>query len=80
MGGRLHNGKGITKGVEAPPHNSVECEPSSCAQEAAMAVKVFVFSTYIDLKDHRQRVIAQLRRAGALWGVLPALRLKAQED
>jgi len=29
-----------------------------------MAVKVFVSSTYIDLKDHRQRVIAQLRRAG----------------
>jgi Domain of unknown function (DUF4062)/NACHT domain len=34
------------------------------AQEAAMAVKVFVSSTYIDLKDHRQRVITQLRRAG----------------
>ena len=29
-----------------------------------MAVKVFVSSTYIDLKDHRQRVITQLRRAG----------------
>jgi hypothetical protein len=29
-----------------------------------VAVKVFVSSTYIDLKDHRQRVIAQLRRAG----------------
>jgi hypothetical protein len=28
-----------------------------------VAVKVFVSSTYIDLKDHRQRVIAQLRRA-----------------
>ena len=25
-----------------------------------MAVKVFVSSTYIDLKDHRQRVITQL--------------------
>jgi len=29
-----------------------------------MAVKVFVSSTYVDLKAHRQRVIAQLRRAG----------------
>jgi hypothetical protein len=29
-----------------------------------VAVKVFVSSTYIDLKEHRQRVIAQLRRAG----------------
>ena len=29
-----------------------------------MAIKVFVSSTYIDLKDHRQRVITQLRRAG----------------
>jgi hypothetical protein len=29
-----------------------------------MPVKVFVSSTYIDLKDHRQRVITQLRRAG----------------
>jgi Domain of unknown function (DUF4062)/NACHT domain len=29
-----------------------------------MAVKVFVSSTYIDLQAHRQRVIAQLRRAG----------------
>jgi hypothetical protein len=29
-----------------------------------VAVKVFVSSTYVDLKDHRQRVIAQLRRAG----------------
>jgi hypothetical protein len=29
-----------------------------------MSVKVFVSSTYIDLKDHRQRVIAQLRKAG----------------
>ena len=29
-----------------------------------MAVKVFVSSTYIDLKAYRQRVIAQLRRAG----------------
>src|SRR5215470_14616658 len=26
MGVRLHNCKGITKGVGAPPHNSVECE------------------------------------------------------
>jgi hypothetical protein len=25
MGVRLHNGKGITKGVGAPPLNSVEC-------------------------------------------------------
>src|SRR6266478_3287363 len=25
MGVRLHNYKGITKGVRAPPHNSVEC-------------------------------------------------------
>jgi hypothetical protein len=25
MGVRLNNCKGITKGVEAPPHNSVEC-------------------------------------------------------
>src|SRR4029077_11228663 len=33
-------------------------------QEAAMAVKVFVSSTYVDLKDHRQRVITQLRKAG----------------
>jgi Domain of unknown function (DUF4062) len=29
-----------------------------------MAVKVFVSSTYVDLKEHRQRVIAQLRKAG----------------
>jgi Domain of unknown function (DUF4062) len=29
-----------------------------------MAVKVFVSSTYVDLQAHRQRVIAQLRRAG----------------
>jgi hypothetical protein len=29
-----------------------------------VAVKVFVSSTSIDLKDHRQRVITQLRRAG----------------
>jgi Domain of unknown function (DUF4062) len=29
-----------------------------------MAVKVFVSSTYVDLKAHRQRVIAQLRKAG----------------
>jgi hypothetical protein len=29
-----------------------------------MAVKVFVSSTYVDLKAHRQRVIAQLRQAG----------------
>jgi hypothetical protein len=29
-----------------------------------MAVKVFVSSTYVDLKAHRQRVITQLRRAG----------------
>ena len=29
-----------------------------------MAIKVFVSSTYVDLKDHRQRVIAQLRKAG----------------
>jgi hypothetical protein len=29
-----------------------------------VAVKVFVSSTYIDLQAHRQRVIAQLRRAG----------------
>jgi hypothetical protein len=29
-----------------------------------MAVKVFVSSTYIDLKDHRKRVITQLPRAG----------------
>jgi hypothetical protein len=29
-----------------------------------MSIKVFVSSTYIDLKEHRQRVIAQLRRAG----------------
>jgi hypothetical protein len=29
-----------------------------------VAVRVFVSSTYIDLKDHRQRVITQLRRAG----------------
>jgi len=29
-----------------------------------MAVNVFVSSTYVDLKDHRQRVIAQLRKAG----------------
>jgi DNA polymerase III delta prime subunit len=29
-----------------------------------VAVKVFVSSTYIDLKDHRQRVITQLHRAG----------------
>jgi internalin A len=28
-----------------------------------MAIKVFVSSTYVDLKDHRQRVIAQLRKA-----------------
>jgi hypothetical protein len=34
------------------------------AQEGAMAVKVFVSSTYVDLKDHRLRVIAQLRKAG----------------
>jgi Domain of unknown function (DUF4062) len=34
-----------------------------------MPVKVFVSSTYINLKDHRQRVITQLRRAGALWGI-----------
>jgi internalin A len=33
-------------------------------QEAAMAIKVFVSSTYVDLKEHRQRVIAQLRKAG----------------
>jgi hypothetical protein len=26
MGVRLHNCKGITKGVGAPPHNSMECE------------------------------------------------------
>jgi hypothetical protein len=29
-----------------------------------MPIKVFVSSTYIDLKDYRQRVISQLRRAG----------------
>jgi Domain of unknown function (DUF4062)/NACHT domain len=29
-----------------------------------MSIKVFVSSTYSDLKDHRQRVITQLRRAG----------------
>jgi uncharacterized protein DUF4062 len=29
-----------------------------------MSIKVFVSSTYVDLKEHRQRVIAQLRRAG----------------
>jgi Domain of unknown function (DUF4062)/NACHT domain len=29
-----------------------------------MAVKVFASSTYVDLQAHRQRVIAQLRRAG----------------
>ena len=29
-----------------------------------MAVKVFISSTYVDLQAHRQRVIAQLRRAG----------------
>jgi hypothetical protein len=29
-----------------------------------MPVKVFVSSTYVDLKEHRQRVIAQLRKAG----------------
>lgn len=29
-----------------------------------MAAKVFVSSTYVDLKEHRQRVIAQLRKAG----------------
>jgi hypothetical protein len=29
-----------------------------------VAVKVFISSTSIDLKDHRQRVITQLRRAG----------------
>jgi hypothetical protein len=34
------------------------------AQEAAMAVKVFISSTYVDLKAHRQRVITQLRKAG----------------
>jgi Domain of unknown function (DUF4062) len=34
------------------------------AQEAVVAVKVFVSSTYVDLQAHRQRVIAQLRRAG----------------
>jgi hypothetical protein len=28
-----------------------------------MPVKVFVSSTYVDLKDYRQRVITQLRRA-----------------
>jgi hypothetical protein len=42
------------------------CAPdhSIRAQEAAMSIKVFVSSTYVDLKDHRQRVIAQLRKAG----------------
>jgi hypothetical protein len=34
------------------------------AHEATMAVKVFVSSTYVDLKEYRQRVITQLRRAG----------------
>jgi hypothetical protein len=29
-----------------------------------MPVKVFVSSPYVDLKEHRQRVIAQLRKAG----------------
>jgi DNA polymerase III delta prime subunit len=47
------------------PHTSGRTtRPSIRAQEAAIAVKVFVSSTYIDLKDHRQRVIAQVRRAG----------------
>jgi internalin A len=44
--------------------SSQTTEPSIRAQEATVAVKVFVSSTYIDLKDHRQRVITQLRRAG----------------
>jgi hypothetical protein len=39
-------------------------ESSIRVQEAAVAVKVFVSSTYVDLKNHRQQVIAQLRRAG----------------
>jgi hypothetical protein len=29
-----------------------------------MAAKVFVSSTYVDLKEYRQRVIVQLRKAG----------------
>jgi hypothetical protein len=39
-------------------------EHSTQNQEAAMAAKVFVSSTSVDLREHRQRVIAQLRKAG----------------
>src|SRR5215471_16292310 len=36
MGECLPNGKGITKGVRAPPHNSVECGLSSLETDQAL--------------------------------------------